>query len=93
MGDPIAPLFIAHTFGFLQTKAIFIIGLLEIVCGQRRRGLSLSANPSVEGFSMAGSSHKSILAALYSPEVGTPPGVGIGGEDCVNHLTNFIKGM
>lgn len=87
MGDPIAPLL--HTrLTFCRPKPSSCIGLLEIVCG-----LSLSANPSVEGFSMAGSSHKSILAALYSPEVGTPPGVGIGGEDCVNHLTNFIKGM
>lgn len=92
MRDPITPLL--HTrLAFCRPKPSSCIGLLEIVRGQRRRGLSLSANPSVEGFSMGGSSHKSILAALYPPEVGTPPGVGIGGEDCVNHLTNFIKRM
>lgn len=63
MGDPIAPLL--HTrLAFCRSKPSSCIGLLEIVCGQRRRDLSLSANPSVEGFSMAGSSHKSVLAAL-----------------------------
>lgn len=50
-------------------------------------------NPSVKGSSAAGSNHKDILAALYSFEVGTLLGVGIGGEDCVSHLTNFIRGL
>lgn len=92
MGDPLVPLLHTH-LAFCTPKPSSCIGLLESICGQRRHSLSLSVYPSVKGFSVAGSSHKNILAALCSFEVGTLSGVGIGGEDCVSRLTNFIRGL
>lgn len=53
----------------------------------------LVLNPCVKGFSMAGSSHKNIIAALCSFEVGILPGVDIRCDDSINYLTNFIRGL